>query len=126
MAFAVGDTKRWWWPDQEGDYYWPKRAPREESVQGFARAFRTRGYRPCESADLEPGFEKVALFVYTRTTLLTTKGSPSHMARQQRDGMWVSKLGEEEDIEHASLEAVAGDYYGRVEVILRRPRRKRG
>lgn len=44
-----------------------------------------------------------------------------HAARQQPSGVWTSKLGQMEDIEHNMLEALRGDVYGRVGLILRRP-----
>ncbi len=42
------------------------------------------------------------------------------MARQVESGLWTSKLGSLEDIEH-SLEALEGSVYGAVAVLLKRP-----
>jgi hypothetical protein len=76
-------------------------------------AFRTLGYEPCEDDQLEPGFEKVALygdiFFY------------SHAARQLPDGKWTSKLGKDQDIEHDTPLDVAGGLYGEVVQIMKRP-----
>ena len=69
------------------------------------------GYEPCERGDLEPGFEKVAIFADDE--------GPTHAARQLDNGRWTSKLGSMEDIEHA-LEGLAGSEYGRVVRYLRR------
>jgi regulator of protease activity HflC (stomatin/prohibitin superfamily) len=47
------------------------------------------------------------------------EGIPVHAARQLPSGMWTSKLGALEDIEH-QLEGLAGDRYGKIGQILKR------
>jgi hypothetical protein len=64
------------------------------------------------TADLELGFEKVALYGLAE--------SYTHAARQLPDGRWTSKLGNEEDIEHDSPEAVAGGLYGELVLFMKR------
>lgn len=86
--------------------------PRQETLEVFRDAFATLGYVVCARADLEPGFEKVALFA-------DVNGTPTHAARQLPDGTWTSKLGLSEDIQHA-LADLAGDVYGSVVLILKR------
>jgi hypothetical protein len=116
IAWAAGDDTRWWWPgviaQPIGGYYWPTRNLRE-AVDNFESAFATLGYMRCETKDYEPGYEKVAIYV-------GADGSPTHAARQTRDGRWVSKLGKLEDICHSDIEGVCGERYGQVRVILRR------
>jgi len=85
---------------------------RVESVDSFREAFATLGYVVCNSEQLEDGYEKVAIFALA--------GLPKHAARQLVGGRWVSKLGSSEDIEHA-LHDLAGDVYGEVVVVMRRP-----
>lgn len=58
------------------------------------------------------GFQKVAFFV-------GANGVPTHAARQLPSGLWTSKLGEWEDIEH-TLHALEGDIYGTVALLLKR------
>ena len=70
----------------------PEGAPRNESVEAFTIAFGQLGYTTCEDGTLESGFEKVA--IYEANNVVT------HMARQLDTGMWTSKLGNGEDIEH--------------------------
>jgi hypothetical protein len=114
IAWAAGDTQRWWEPDEDGDCYWPADAPREYSLNGYIRAFESLGYNRCDSTDLEPGFEKVAIFA--------NETGPTHASKQTRDGQWSSKLGVFEDIEH-ELEALAGnecEEYGAIAQILRK------
>jgi hypothetical protein len=114
IAWAAGDTDNWWEPDEDGIGYWPSAVPREYSLDAYLRAFESVGFECCDSSDLEPGFEKVAVFAKTT--------GPTHAARQLADGKWTSKLGRSEDIEHV-LEALAGDdgdEYGQVVQILKR------
>ena len=113
IAWAAAEQDRWWWPDRQGQYYWPAHAPREESLRAFLIAFGTLGYEPCDSDQLEDGFEKVAIFA-------GPDGRPTHAARQLSNGWWTSKLGRMEDIQHA-LAGLHGDSYGRVAQVLRRP-----
>jgi hypothetical protein len=113
IAWAAGDVKRWWWPAEPSFTYWPAGARREETVAGFAEAFSTLGYEIAESGELESGYEKLAIFALA-------DGVPTHMARQQLDGSWTSKLGRLEDISHIHLAAVGGTDYGDVVVFLRR------
>ena len=47
-------------------------------------------------------------------------GVPTHAARQLASGLWTSKLGHSEDIEH-DLRALEGDTYGMVALLLKRP-----
>ena len=91
-----------------------------ETVEAFVSAYATLGYAKCEesSAVLEAGFEKVAIYV-------DANGVPTHAAKQLPNGAWTSKLGEWEDIRHATPEAVEDDGalglgYGKVAVFLKR------
>jgi hypothetical protein len=116
IAWAAGDVTAWWWPDPDPDneaIFWPDGVPREETLAAFMAAFATLGYFPCDNADQEPGFEKVALFA-------GPDGVPTHAARQLPSGRWTSKLGFLEDIEHA-LHDVSGEHYGAVIQLLKRP-----
>jgi hypothetical protein len=114
IAWAVGDDQKWWWPSPYVEkYYWPPNAPREETVHAFLAAFASLGFESCDSPSLEPGYQKVALFVKS--------AKPTHAARQLADGRWTSKLGRLEDIVHDTIEAIVGDAYGEVTHYLRRP-----
>jgi hypothetical protein len=120
IAWAVGDTAHWWWPDIDPDddsIFRPPGVECAETLAAFMAAFATLGYipcaSPCASEELESGFEKVALFA-------DTAGVPTHAARQLPTGRWTSKLGLSEDIEH-DLHAVGGELYGAVVQVLRRP-----
>ncbi|MCI0464134.1 MAG: hypothetical protein L0Z62_44945 [Gemmataceae bacterium] len=87
---------------------------RAPTIVAFEEAFAWLGYTSCETEGLEASAEKVALYA-------TADGQPTHMARQLADGRWMSKLGEQVDIEH-ELHALGGEVYGSVVRILHRPR----
>ncbi len=113
IAWAFGDASRWWWPgpDLEREY-WPPNVPRETTLTAFQAAFGLLGYVPCEREDVEPNFEKIALFADAADV-------PKHAARQLKTGRWTSKLGRMEDIEH-DLRDLEGSVYGRIVLILKR------
>jgi hypothetical protein len=113
IAWAVGDVHRWWWPDDPERTYWPAGVPRVETEDAFRAAFAAQGFLPCEDAEPEPGYEKVAVFVGSDRI-------PTHAARQLPDGRWTSKLGTLEDIEHP-LDALSGAIYGSVVWVMKRP-----
>ena len=117
IAWAAGDTERWWWPVTwpVGYCYWPAGAQRQPTINAFITAFSSLGYETCESTDLEVGFEKVAIYA-------KPWGEPTHAAKQLCDGRWSSKLGRGEDIAHSSLHDLVAPLYGEVAVVLRRPR----
>ena len=114
VAWAAGPAqiRRRWWPAPSPFYYWPVE-PREETVAGFVRAFGRLGYSVCDTGDLEPGFERLAIYA-------DETGAPTHMARQLPTGHWTSKLGELEDIQHLTLDQLSGSDYGRFVQFLKR------
>ncbi|MBN2568114.1 MAG: hypothetical protein JXB42_01655 [Deltaproteobacteria bacterium] len=114
IAWALGDDKRWWWPDPNiySQYYWPPEIPRGESVDNFVKAFETFGYIECDGPELEEGFEKIAIYA-------DKYGKPTHAVRQLESGIWTSKLGQLEDISH-DIDGVSGEHYGNVVIVLKR------
>jgi len=116
-AWAAGDTIHWWEPGKGmRNYYWPPALSAEHTLENYIRVFATVGFVLCDSSELEAGFEKIALFV-------DEERNSTHAARQLVSGVWTSKLGFWEDIEHNTLTALEGDVYGTVAQILRRPRK---
>lgn len=113
IAWAASESDRWWWPDALGTAYWPDGVRRAETPEAFATAYATAGFTSAPDDLLEPGVEKIAVFV--------KGGKPTHAARQLASGRWTSKLGRTEDIEH-DLHALAGDIYGAVGFFLQRTR----
>jgi hypothetical protein len=114
IAWAAGETHRRWWPqDPEWMWYWPADVPRIGSVDNFVRAFSALGYRSCSGAELELGWEKLALYI-------DAAGAPKHMARQLPSGKWTSKLGPSVDIEHDTPATLEGPTYGQALHFLKR------
>lgn len=117
IAWAAGDTQNFWWP-QFG--HWPDGVPRELTVDAFVQAYQVIGYAKCGDGLLEPGYEKIALYV-------DEAGHPTHAARQLPSGAWTSKLGKWWDIEHTlpglegATSLLGGNAYGTVKQFLRRP-----
>jgi hypothetical protein len=112
IAWAAHDKERWWRPDE--DSYWPEEAPREESIAAFITAYGALGFVSCDDSLLEPGYEKVAIYS-------GPDGTPTHVARQLPSGVWSSKLGQLQDIQH-HLDDLAGSAYGSCAHFLKRER----
>jgi len=115
IAWAAGDTSRWWWPSLQGGYYWPAELPRVVTLENVIAAFALQGYKSCRSRRRRRQFEKVAIYA-------TSDQVPKHAARQLSNGRWTSKLGQEVDIEHETPEALEGTDYGDVVRVMRRRR----
>jgi hypothetical protein len=114
IAWAAGDTRKWWWPSRDvAKEYWPPGVPRERTRAAFVAVFASLGYTECEGELPETGYEKIALFA-------DAADRPTHAARQKPNGRWSSKLGKAEDIEH-ELHTLEGVLYGSVVLILKRP-----
>jgi hypothetical protein len=113
IAWAAGDSANWWWPDADGQDTWPEGVTRAAAIAAFRDAFAKLGYIACDDEQFEEGYEKIALFALA--------GVPKHAARQLPSGLWTSKLGLLEDIEHA-LHDLTGMAYGSVVLVMKRPR----
>jgi len=119
VAFGTGDTSRWWEPwviPPRAGIYWPAGVTPDNTLEAWEAAYATEGFERCTDGALEEGFVKVAIYA----DILDV---PQHVARQLPDGRWASKLGDLEDIEHDTLEALEGGDYGEVALFLKRSRR---
>jgi hypothetical protein len=120
FAWVVHDTDHWYSPLPINGYYWPENIPRNTGLQTFIQLYNREGdFIPCKDGSLERGFEKIALY-------MNAAGGITHAARQQPTGVWTSKLGVKEDIEHVRLtgledDGVKVDDYGKVVQFLKRP-----
>ena len=113
IAWAYGIDNRRMWPAAV-DYWWPDGIRSDESLEAFIELFESIGYEACDTGDPEDGHEKIAIYV--------SDDGPEHAARQLPSGRWSSKLGQWEDIEHATPESVECALYGTVAVFMRRSR----
>ena len=120
IAHAAGVDQTWWWPAENfPGVYWPAHAGYEETLDCFIKAYGGQGYKLCIGHEFEAGVEKVAIYC-------DADGVPTHAARQLPSGRWTSKLGEWEDIEHNTLDALEDEQnqglgYGFVKCVLSRP-----
>ena len=116
IAWAAESEPKWWWPSlgATSRSYWPPGVPREVTLVAFIEAFRVLAYETCEDGSLEDGYQKIAIFA-------NDSGTPTHAARQLPTGFWTSKLGQLEDIEHATVEDVNCPIYGAPVQFMRRP-----
>src|ERR1700682_3550348 len=108
IAWALNDTRQYWWPGPRGSgCYWPPGVPRDDKLETFIQVYEGQLFLKCESAEPEPGFDKVAIY--------EIGGKGKHAARLWiEDPMWTSKLGARQDIEHHSLAGLEGTLYGTV------------
>jgi hypothetical protein len=121
FAFAAGDRENWWDPRRIGFTpsmrgFWYDDVPAEISLAAFVMAYQKHhGFEPCANGELEPGFEKIAIFV--DESLL-----PTHAAKQLPNGKWMSKASVYEDFAHelGALEGRDSAEYGRVAAFLKR------
>ena len=117
IAWAAGRKDKWWWPI-EGDpcAFWPIPIDRADPVtlKQFIKAFESEGFSVCKDGRFENGFEKVAIYV-------DTNDEPTHAARMLPSGLWTSKMGRGEDIDHQTPQVLEGKQYGRVKAFLKRP-----
>ena len=110
VAWAAGKTDAWW------DHlfgFWPDNISRDGSIAAYVDVFVSLGFELCETPQQEPGFEKIAIYG-------GNAGQFTHVARQLPSGLWTSKLGSLEDIEHQDLASISIPDYGRPARFLRR------
>ena len=84
-------------------------------VQTYRKVLIEIGYKECDSGEFENQNLKIALY--------TVNNEVRHLARQLDNGLWTSKLGNLQDIEHSleSLEGGDGSYeYGQVTHFFKR------
>lgn len=93
-------------------YYWAARVERDDTIKSWIKVYEIQDYLICENADAEQGFEKIAIY--------TKDDEPTHVARQLDSSVWTRKLGQDEDIEHSTLEVLEGGLYGKVKIIMKR------
>jgi hypothetical protein len=114
FAWAAGDSKNNWRPTKSPFSVWFTDSI-VDTLDNFVENYRYVGFEETATSDYEDGFEKIAIYV-------DQNGEPTHAARQLDSGVWTSKLGEIEDIEHKTLQCLEGQEYGNVKAILKRPK----
>jgi hypothetical protein len=112
LAWALGDDSKWWEPDPYDLLYWPPDIPRNYAVRNYIEVCKKHGYQRCRDGKPEAGYEKLVIF--------TERHEFRHIARQRENGIWTSKLGPLEDIDHNNIDAFDGSSYGRPTIFLKR------
>jgi hypothetical protein len=124
VAWAIGDKRKWWesfgtiLPSPFPPYHWPDDLPQDKLPDTYIRFFQRHNFEVAEDSELEPGIEKIALYI--------RGDSVQHVARQLPSGRWTSKLGPQEDIEHRlrDIESDGPVSYGRASIFMKRQRRE--
>ena len=115
IAWAAGDSSRCW-DDEDEDLYWPTKATiRDGTLASLIEAFSTLEFELCESGELEPSYERIAIYGVGVTWC--------HVAKQLSNGHWSSKCGKLDDLSHNSVGDVYCDAYGIVRHYMRRRKR---
>ena len=115
LAFVVGDSENFWWPKKEEGIYWPNEFPFLNTLPNVLNMLKAKfNFEKCDSSCLEIGYEKIAIYGEIESYL------PKHYAKQLPNGKWKSKLGGLEDIEHDTLDALGGEFYGEPMAIVKR------
>jgi hypothetical protein len=83
------------------------------TIENYVKVFQIMGFTQCQDAALAPGFEKVAIYQ-------SADGEFTHVARQLSSGLWRSKMGPYQDIEHQTPGALSDNAYGVPSVFLHR------
>ncbi len=100
VAWVFGDRTNVW----DLGRYWPSRTELGETVASMVNFFRSFGFQQCgQDGSLETGFEKIAIYGNPSSMTFT------HVACQQSDGSWSSKLGLGHDIIHPDLDCLTGN-----------------
>jgi len=116
LAWAAGDNLNWW--ETRAEWYWPTDYPPDLEFEPdipiniVMDALRAVGFQRCDDSEYVPGHDTVALYA--------SDGIFKHAARRISDQAWTSKLGDFEDIEHATLECLSEYGYGKPTMFMRR------
>lgn len=119
FAWAVGESHRRWDPTRRRTTrnYWPLETQSTQLSDAVA-AFEAVDFRRTDRAQPTATHQVIALYA--------SDGHVTHAARLLENGHWTSKLGDDIDIEHQTLDALAGGLYGEPAITLERPARPPG
>lgn len=122
ISWALEISDRWVWPlepdDSDDDditedvVYWPSELPLSDSIDNFIALFQLYGYELCENGDYETSMKKVVLYA--------KNGSCTHASRQLSNGLWTSKMGPLNDIQHGIPESLEGNFFGKIHCFMKK------
>ena len=111
IAYAAGDNTMWWGTGY--GFYWPSGINRSRHIKSLIALFEALGYTICSKPDMNPGYQKVALYA-------NGENDWTHASLQMPNGRWRSKLGNGPLIEHRAPESISGEVYGNVHTYMRK------
>ncbi len=97
VAWVQRDMNHWVDPE----IFWPRGVPEpknDDDLECYVALFRSWGFEEADSAELEDGYLKIAVFA--------TGDAFDHVAKQLPSGRWSSKGGAMYDFRHGTLEAL--------------------
>lgn len=115
LAWAAGEKHRRW--DLGKGAFWPAGVKKLSGFAYLVGAFQAEGFNVCDEdacQNYDPNCDSIVLYK------LNVRGM--HAARLLDNGMWSSKLGDSEDIQHQTPEALSGIRYGVPFVYMKRKR----
>ena len=118
LAWAAREKHRRW--DFGKGAFWPPGVKRASGFAYLVGAFQAEGFSVCDKATCQkydPNCDSIVLYK------LNIRGT--HAARLLHNGMWSSKLGDAEDIQHQTPEALTSILYGEPFVYMKRQRKQR-
>jgi hypothetical protein len=116
LAWAIGINNKYLWPNS---IYWPNddlngppnKITFKTYFEKYLKYFEVTNKDHVSYKTVIPGYQKIAIYI-------DNDNLPSHFARQLPNGMWTSKLGDNIDITHNTLEVLEGPVYGKVGIIM--------
>lgn len=115
FAWAAREKHRRW--DFAKGAYWPSGAKRLSGIAYLVGAYLAEGFSVCNKSDCQT-YDSTAdsIVVYEMNRI------GMHAARLLANGMWSSKLGDLEDVQHKKPEDISGTTYGNPIVYMKRKR----
>jgi hypothetical protein len=117
---------QWIWPggryvagSDDACLWWPLGIDEDEDISAFIKVFEQKEYNICETWEHEIGFQKIALYVHSGTTICS-HASREIIGNKSISGCWTSKLGIWNDICHSSPYFLEGVLYGEIYCIMKR------
>jgi hypothetical protein len=111
FAFVLGDYRNWWEPPALFGHCWPPGFTEDVRVETATAIIKLHGFIVELERNTVPLAESIAIYA---------KGKDWEHFAKFENGVWKSKIGEDHDITHSSLELLEGDMYGHVVKILSR------
>jgi hypothetical protein len=115
LAWGAGEKHRRW--DYNIPWFWPPGVSRLPGIAYLVGAYQVFGFVVCnqnQCLKYDPICDTIVLYE------LNCYGT--HAARLVHNEMWSSKLGDLEDIQHETPEALSGSLYGNPAVYMKRPK----